>query len=120
VSIPNVNNAVKSNIIWAIVLFVCFIVAACVTLFIALPDSRNPLSLVSILLGTIPTTTGVIVLLANQGKTIETVDAVNTKVDRVLNGEMQGKIETAVHNVLNTRYAVQPSPDTATDETSNA
>lgn len=97
-----VNRGAESATVATVVavLGVLAIVGATVIgVLIAVPESKNPAQVVTVVLGFFGTTIPVL-LTVLLGKNA------NQKLDRVLNGEMDAKIESAVHRVLDAREPI--------------
>lgn len=114
-------NGFRSNaftLILGLVGFAAVVGGTCIGVLVALPDSQNPATILTIVLGffgVIATTLSSLVLggRANEklDRASEQLDVTERKVDRVLNGEMEAKIEAVLHRVLAER---QPGLNEAT------
>jgi hypothetical protein len=91
-------NKQDSAIVTAVVAvgLVAVVGATLVGVLLALPDSANPATTITIVLGFFGTIVPTVLNALLGGRA-------NRKLDRVLNGEMDAKIEAAVHRVLDQR-----------------
>lgn len=79
---------------------VCFVVAACTAIFLAVPDGANTFSLVAILLATVPSTIASLVGLVKLSGVAEQVTDVATDTHELTNGLGQAKLRAAVAEVV--------------------
>lgn len=86
-------NRSTTGLVTGIVVMFCFVVAACVAMFIAAPEGSNTATMVTALLGTLAPTVAV---LATLGK----VQAMDRKVDYLANGGTDAKVRAGVADVL--------------------
>lgn len=92
----------KSNNVVVIVggVIFCFVVAACVAVFIAAPEGANTGSLVAILIGSLAPTLASLGVLAKVNNTDAKVDRVADDTYRLTNGLLDAKVRAGVADVL--------------------
>lgn len=78
----------------------------------AVPDNDAALSRIAILVGILAPTLGILANLVKTDKVQEATEQVDAKVDSILNGAGQAKIEQAVHTVLEARGVGETPPGT--------
>lgn len=78
----------------------CFVVAACVAVFIAAPEGANTGSLVAILIGSLAPTLASLGVLAKVNGTEAKVDQVAQDTYRLTNGLLDAKVRAGMADVL--------------------
>lgn len=78
----------------------CFVVAACVAVFIAAPDGANTGTLVTTLIGSLAPTLAALGVLAKVNNTDAKVDRVAEDTYRLTNGLLDAKVRAGVADVL--------------------
>lgn len=92
----------KNNNVLVIVggVIFCFVVAACVAVFIAAPEGANTGSLITLLLGSLASTLASLGVLAKVNQTEAKVDRVADDTYRLTNGLLDAKVRAGVADVL--------------------